>query len=170
MASALLCAWHSVQPVGRVILDAGNWLGRGSYRSVGETLGINFEADFSLQEDDQGIMVEGTVDVAGGASIELTVWIVPDEYGTYTVSVRGSGLDVEGTAKLESIPHLGLLWSEDGDTHVAFTLFALRDAFGLRGFAKTTAVTITWELALQPQHKAVTGGNVVSIGVRRRPK
>ncbi|MCZ6889693.1 MAG: hypothetical protein O7H39_14485 [Gammaproteobacteria bacterium] len=153
-----------------MILKPGNWLGRGSYRSIGETLGINFEADFSVQEDDQGIMVEGTVDVAGGATIELTIWIVPDEFGTYAVSVRGSGIDVEGTAKLESIPHLGLLWSEDGETHVAFTLFALRESFGFRGFAKTTQVTITWELALKPQQNVVTGGNVVSIDARRRPK
>ena len=98
------------------------------------------------------------------------MWIVPDEFGTYTVTVRGAGLDVEGTAKLESVPHLGLLWSEKGDTHVAFALFTLRDSFGLRGFARTPTVTITWELALQPQQRAVSGGNVVSFDSRRRKR
>lgn len=151
-----------------MILNAGNWVGKGSYRPIGETLGTNFTADFSLSEDEQGRLIEARVEVDGGASLDLTIWIVPDEFGTYSVTVRGSGLDVEGTAKLESIPHLGLLWSEDGRTHVAFTLFALRDSFGLRGFGRNERVTLTWELAMQPQQQALSGDNVVSIDARRR--
>ena len=151
-----------------MILKPGNWVGKGSYRPIGETLGINFGVDFTLSEDDQGQLIEAGVEVDGGASFDLTLWIVPDEFGTYTVTVRGAGLDVEGTAKLESTPHLGLLWSEDGGTHVAFTLFTLRDAFGLRGFGRNERATVTWELALQPQQQAVSGGNIVSLDIKRR--
>ena len=145
-----------------MILKAGKWLGRGSYRAIDTTQGTPFTVDAALTEEDKGQLVEAQIEVEGQPQIDLTIWIVPDEYGGYTVRVRGP-FEVDGTAKLESAPHLGLLWSEDGATHAAFTLFALRDTFGLRGFARNDGHAATWELALRPQSEAVVGGNVVTF-------
>lgn len=101
----------------------------------------------------------------------ISVRVVADEFGTYAVLMRGLGIDAQGTAKLDSEPHLGLLWSEDGSVHIAFTLFALPETHGLRGFAKIGQDTWTWELALQPLLRVEQGrqaGNVVSLADRRR--
>jgi hypothetical protein len=151
-----------------MILNPGNWMGKGSYRAIGETVGTNFTADISLSEDEQGQLIESRIEIDGGASLDLIVWVIPDEFGTYSVNVRGAGFEVEGTAKLESVPHLGLLWSEDDSMHVAFALFSMPDSLGLRGFWRNERDTITWELALRPQQQVISGGNVVSIDVRRR--
>lgn len=151
-----------------MILSPGIWIGKGSYRAIGETVATNFKAEISLSDDEQGQLIESRVEIDGGASLELIVWVVPDEFGTYSVNVRGEGFEVEGTAKLESVPHLGLLWSEDDSMHVAFALFSMPDSLGFRGFGHYQRGTITWELALQPQQRVVSGGNVVSIDARRR--
>lgn len=151
-----------------MILSAGNWIGRGSYRPTNETIGINFEATLVVKDDEQGLLVDVDIQVESGPHFECGVWIVPDEYGTYSVTARGDGVDVAGIAKLESVPHLGLMWSEDGELHVTFAVFTLRDAYGIRGFARDAGNVVTWELALQPQQQAVTGGNVVSFDSRRR--
>ena len=152
----------------RLILDQGTWIGRGSYRPTDETLGINFEAKLVVTEDEQGLLVDIELEQEAGGRTEWNVWIVADEYGTYNVSARGEGLDVSGIAKLESVPHLGLLWSDDGERHVTFSIFALRDSYGIRGFLHDPSNVLTWELALQPQQQAVSGDNVVSFDRRRR--
>ena len=107
-----------------MILEPGHWVGRGSYRPIGETLGCGIDVDFQLREEEAGKLIEARVESQDGAALDLTVWVVADEVGTYTVAVRGGGVDVDGTAKLEAEPHLGLLWSEDGGTHITFALFA----------------------------------------------
>lgn len=150
-----------------MILGPGRWLGRGSYRAIDTTQGTPFSVDMTLTEEEDGRLLEALLEVEGQSAIDLTVWIVPDEYGGYTVTVRGP-FHVDGTAKLESAPHLGLLWSEDGATHAAFALFELRDTYGLRGFARNGGNAATWELALRPRSEAVAGGNVVAFRGGRR--
>ena len=165
-----------------MILKAGLWMGRGSFRPTTESLGTVFKANIQVSDDVAagGLLVEATLAVEGSGEHSITAWIVADEYGTYAVAVRGMGLDAQGTAKLESEPHLGLLWSENGDAHVAFTLFVSHESHGLRGFAKTDTTTWTWELALQPAHGGEAKrsperprsrkrlANVVSLASRRR--
>ncbi len=161
-----------------MILQAGLWLGRGSFRPTTESLGTVFKARIQVSDDvaADGLLAEATLAVDGGGEHSVMAWIVADEFGTYAVTVRGMGVDAQGTAKLESEPHLGLLWSESGDTHITFTLFEARESHGLRGFAKTAKVTWTWELALQPAQRAQTLrgrsrkglANVVSLASRRR--
>ena len=143
-------------------------MGRGSFRPTTQSLGTVFTAHIKVSDDVAagGLLIEATLAIGGGGEQSVTVWIVADEFGTYAVAVRGMGLDVQGTAKLESEPHLGLLWSESGDAHVAFTLFASRESHGLRGFAKTDRATWTWELALRPAH----GGQVERPRARERSR
>ena len=150
-----------------MILEPGHWIGRGSYRPIGETQGCGIDVDFQLREEDAGKLIEGRVESQDGVALDLTVWVVADEVGTYTMSVRGGGLDVDGTAKLEAEPHLGLLWSEDGATHITFALFAARDAIGLRGFSRAGPAVLTWEVAIYPRREVVSGDNVVAFDARR---
>ena len=153
-----------------MILEPGHWIGRGSYRPIGETLGCGIDVDFQLREEEAGKLIEAHVKSQDGAALDLTVWVVADEVGTYTVSVRGGGVDVDGTAKLEAEPHLGLLWSEDGGTHVTFAMFAARDAIGLRGFWRAGPAVLTWEVAIHPLRHVVAGDNVVAFDGRRPRK
>jgi len=151
-----------------VILEPGTWMGRGSYRPTDETIGTNFEATLVIQEDDLGLLIDTSIVVQSGPQFEWGIWIVPDEYGTYAITARGTALDASGIAKMESVPHIGMLWTEGGAAYIAFAIFALRDSHGVRGFVREQSSTLTWELALQPQQQVVTGGNVVSFGPRRR--
>ena len=107
-------------------------MGRGSFRPTTESLGTVFKANIQVSDDGRSrrFAREATLAVEGSGEHSITAWIVADEYGTYAVAVRGMGLDAQGTAKLESEPHLGLLWSENGDAHVAFTLFVSHESHG----------------------------------------
>lgn len=151
-----------------MLLTPGDWQGRGSWRPVGETAPVSFTALIHVREDEQGFLVEGTLESPGSADIAVNAWLAPDEFGTWAVTVQAAGINVDGVAKLESVPHLGLLWSDDGLIHVTFAIFTLRDTHGIRGFAKSRRGAITWELALEPRQRVVAGGNVVSIDARRR--
>lgn len=166
-----------------MIVAAGRWFGRGSFRAGNEARGTSFKARIEVSDnlgaDDvfgKGYSIEATLDIQGDER-SIAVWIAADEFGTYAVTVKGLDLDVHGHAKLESEPHLGLLWSEDGVATVAFALFALSQAHGLRGYAKIDKHLWTWELALhrsqeapRRQHKGLRDriGNVVSLASRRK--
>ena len=162
-----------------MILEPGKWQGRGSYRPTDESLGLRFQATVEIDDDrrTEGLIVNATLQVDGGSPRSIQVYVVPDDVGTYAVTVRGDGIDVQGTAKLDSEPHLALLWSEDGAVHVTCAVFTLPDTHGVRGYAKVRGDVWTWELALQPQHRLRRGrprlqtkdgkkegrGNVVSL-------
>ena len=170
-----------------MILDPGKWQGKGSWRPVSDSVGLRFQASIEIDSDagTDGMIANAVIQPDGGSPRMLLVYIVPDEVGTYAVTARGDGLDVQGTAKLDSEPNLGLLWSEDGSMHVSCALFRLPDTHGVRGFAKVGKDTWTWELALRPEHRLQRGrpevqtdsaaakaspkrGNVVSLFDRRR--
>ena len=112
-----------------MILGPGKWAGRGSFRPTDASLGIRFQATVDIDDHrgTEGLIVNATIQVDGevdqGGPRSILVWIVPDEVGTYSVTVKGADIDVEGTAKLDSEPHLGLLWSEDGTVYVTCTVF-----------------------------------------------
>lgn len=170
-----------------MLLHPGQWHGRGSLRPTDAALGTPFTARIEIAAEDipsgaAGWLLDAAVTLQGQQERRLQVWVVADEVGTYAVSVKGAGIDAQGTAKLDSEPHLGLAWTEDG-THIAFAVFALRDSHGIRGFRRHGEDVWTWELALQPAHRrreeAPTSegkperlrdrvGNVVSLAARRR--
>ena len=175
-----------------MILGPGKWVGRGSFRPTDASLGIRFQATVDIDDHrgTEGLIVNATIQADSGqvdggqvdddGPRSILVWIVPDEVGTYSVTVKGADIDVEGTAKLDSEPHLGLLWSDDGTVYVTCTVFTLPETHGVRGFAKVRDTTWTWELALQPAHRVgqhrpqlrtkdgKVRGNVVSLIDRLR--
>lgn len=151
-----------------MILEPGDWVGRGSYRAIDQTIGIQFEATIEVTENEQGLTAEVSAKSSENNSFECILLIVPDEYGTYSLTLRQDSFNLEGTAKLESVPHLAILWSDEADTYVTFSVFTLPESHGIRGFVRHKGDLSTWELALKPRHQVVTGENVVSFDRRRR--
>ena len=163
-----------------MILEPGDWRGRGSFRRTDESLASAFRARLQVAEDPvesaagENHIVEAELDIDGDEKRVVMVLLLADGFGTYAVRTQGGGFDLSGTAKIESEPHLALLWNDD--LHVACSLFAVSDSVGFRGFAKAKHGMWTWELALRPAHlraqaktplpKAV--GNVVSLMSRRK--
>lgn len=151
------------------MLPNGNWIGRGRYITREHVLGEPIECVFKVSTETPGIIIEGFQEADGDAARrEFSVVISADESGTYELSVHFGDWSLEGTAKLESQPCLGLVWSEDGSVHATFALFDLSDGHGLRGIIHTAREIVTWELALQEHHRVAGGDNVVTLSARRR--
>lgn len=149
-------------------LKPGLWTGRGSYLLRGESLTTTIELDFTVTAEDIGIHIKGQQrERSGDNQHTFSFWITPNETGTYELAVHFGDWRLTGTAKLDSMPHVGLLWSESNLAQVSFALFELRHGFGLRGFARTAADVLTWEVALTEKQRAVKSDNVVSLRPRR---
>ena len=151
-----------------MLLQPGQWLGKGSLLVEGQSLGqgLSCEAEVTRAEVEFNIGVE--IDIKELGARAMSVRVVPNEEGTYTIDVRTLAGTYSGLAKLESAPNLGMLWNEDGSTYITFTLFAIQDGFGFRGFLRENATTYTWEIAFSLKHEVVGGDNVVSLANRRR--
>lgn len=157
--------------ISKFSLPSGHWHGRGSYLEKGESLTTPFECSFDVVTESVGAHIKGTmVRKADGSTRDFGVWITPNDTGTYDVAVQFDAARVAGTAKLDSYPNLGMLWSQGGDLHVAFALFELRSSRGLRGFCKTAERLLSWELAIEETRRAAVrdARNVVSIDPRNR--
>ena len=150
-------------------LRPGRWQGRGSFLRHGQSRGTSFESTFTITAEPRGTQVTGTLQAKEPGGIrEFSIWITPDEMGTYTLMVTIPGSTLRGTAKLESLPHLALLWSDSGTTSVAATLFPVSGGHGLRGFARTQKNVVTWEVVLQETIRAVKADNVVTLTTRKK--
>ena len=104
-------------------LRPGKWQGRGSFLRQGQSRGVAFDCTFTVSSDTRGTQIAGNILVKEPSSQkEFSIWITPDDVGTYTLMATIPGWSLRGTAKLESLPHLALLWSEDGKSSVAATL------------------------------------------------
>ena len=55
-----------------MILEPGYWVGRGSYRAIDQTIGVQFEATIEVQENEQGLTAEIRAETNG--KIALTVF------------------------------------------------------------------------------------------------
>ena len=153
-----------------MLLKAGHWLGRGSLLPEGASLGERIECDLVAEEDSGGMTLSGALSIAQSPSLKLSIRIAADEVGTYVVDAHIGEVRVDGVAKLESAPNLGLLWNADGGLHVAFTLFPVANGYGLRGFLRERGHTLTWELAFSLQQDTVRASNVVNLRRRRWPR
>jgi hypothetical protein len=134
-----------------MLLQAGHWLGKGSLLTEGASLGEALEADVQVVEDEGGFTLTGSVAAEDRASHDMSIRIAPNEVGTYTMDARVGSAALDGIAKLESVPNLGLLWNEAATVSSTFTLFNINNGFGFRGFLRV-----------------VKGDNVVSLHRRRR--
>ena len=142
-------------------------MGRGSLLVEGASLGRQIECDLRIEQDRGGLTLTGGYRVKGERSQDLSVRVAPNEVGTYVVDARVGALAADGIAKLESVPNLALLWTENGALHVAAALFDVADGCGFRGFLHEGERTLTWEIAFSRKQHAVKSDNVVTLRRRR---
>ena len=142
-----------------MILSPDTWLGRGSWRVTTDSTGVKFECVVQIEDEGNGTSIHVNVITETDSRIKYDVWIVPDETGLYTITVNNSDLSLEGVGKLESLPHLATLRSEDGETNLVLTVFEMPEVFGTRGFYTHGKHTYTFELALRLRVKVVQENN-----------
>lgn len=149
-----------------MILGKGKWLGTGKLLVEGASLGEGVEVDLDITEDDNGITIEGGL--GGEFEGNVSIRVAPDEVGTYVIDARVAQVALDGRAKLESEPNLGLLWNEGQTQSVSVALFRTNNGIGCRGFWQETGKTRTWEILFKLKQNVVGGSNVVSLANRRR--
>ena len=149
-----------------MILNKGLWFGKGSLLVEGASRGDEVQVDLDITEDEGGMTLSGQLggDFAGNVSIR----VAPDEVGTYIIDARIAAVALDGVAKLESEPNLGLLWNAGQTQSVSVTLFATANGIGCRGFWHEGGKTRTWEILFRLKQQVVGGDNVVSLARRRR--
>lgn len=151
-----------------MLLQAGQWIGKGSLLIEGQSLGQGISCEAEVSHHDVEYSVGAEVDIKELGARAMSIRVVANEEGTYTVDLRTLAGSYTGVAKLESAPNLGLLWNEEGSTYITFALFAIQEGFGFRGFLRDSGTTYTWEVAFSLKHEVVGGDNVVSLAKRRK--
>ena len=147
-----------------MILRPGHWFGKGKVLVDGASIGESVEVDLTVTEDHGGLTLEGRL--LGDFSGDVSIRVAPDEVGTYVLDARLARYALDGVAKLESEPNLGLLWNEGGTQSVSIALFVTGNGVGCRGFLRQGEGSRTWEILFQPKQQVVGGDNVITL--RRR--
>ena len=151
-----------------MLLQSGQWLGRGSLLVEGASLGEAVECDANVASDDGGFTITGEAVFKDLGKRKITVRVADNDVGTYTLRVQIGDEVLNGIAKLDSPPNLGLVWTDTGSVHATFTLFVVSKGIGFRGFSKLKEITYTWEVAFALKQDVLGGDNVVSLPKRRR--
>jgi len=150
-----------------MMLEAGQWLGRGSLLEAGDSLGRRVECEVTIETGEAAFMLSGRWSSEGLAMTEFTMRLAQNDTGIWTVMALAGGLRLQGSAKLESPPNLALLWNDRGTLHLTIALFAISGGYGCRGFMREDGRLLTWELAFRRRQEVVGGPNVVSLRSRR---
>ncbi|MGI9325975.1 MAG: hypothetical protein ACR2PZ_12195 [Pseudomonadales bacterium] len=150
-----------------ILSTPGRWEGKGNLLTLGSTRSQPMLLTAVIDIDDTGTTIIGDLTLTGFGELPLSVRIAEDDTGLYAIDLHLGGRSLDGSAKMESLPNMGFLWSEDGSQTASFTLFDARDTLGCRGFARLSEATYTWEMALQPFQAETAGDNVVSLRNRR---
>ena len=138
------------------LLTPGTWIGRGSFLEKGQSLGTTIECTFDVTSEQVGTHIKGELTLReGGTRHTFAVWITPNDTGTYDVAAQFAGNNLEGTAKMESYPNLGMLW---GTTRRSAGV--VRDVRS----ARRSRLPRIQPIAEVPAHV----GNGVARGTRRR--
>ncbi len=151
-----------------MLLQKGHWLGRGSLLLEGLSRGETVECDITVESDEGGFTITGETLFKEIGKRELIIRVADNDVGTYTLRVQIGNEVLNGTAKLDSPPNLGLVWNDTGSVHATFALFTVANGYGFRGFSKLTETTYTWEVAFALKQDVIGGDNVVSLTRRRR--
>lgn len=149
-----------------LILNKGQWFGKGSLLVEGASIGDDVQLDLEISEDESGMTLSGTL--LGDFVGEVSIRVAPDEVGTYIIDARVAAVALDGIAKLESEPNLALLWNEGHTQNVTVALFNTDNGIGCRGFWHEGGKTRTWEILFRLKQHVVSGSNVVSFSPRRR--
>lgn len=149
-----------------MLIDTGDWQGRGSIRLTGQVSGERLVTDINIRHEGPTWIVQGLAVIEGASDsrYEINLVIAADEVGTYRIVAKVGGHSLEGAAKLESQPNLAMIATENSEIVATSTLFASAEGLGFRGFAHELDKKIwTWEILLQPVRQIVRSDNVVSL-------
>lgn len=152
-----------------MIVRPGHWLGRGSLLVEGFSLGRTVECDARIEEDSGGLVVSAELSVQESPRRNLSIRVAANDVGTYTLRVQTPGEVFHGSAKLDSVPNLGLLWNDSETVYLSFALFELAQGCGCRGYLRDGETTYTWEIAFALKQHVVKGDNVISLRGSRGP-
>jgi len=151
-----------------VLMDAGTWRGKGTLLYPGSSLGLPLVAALEVLPEDGAWTLTGSCTLEGDAAVPFSVRLHLDHEGVWGVAVYSAVMGLEGTAKIESEPHLALLWSESGDRQMTLTLFSIAGGVGCRGFVRAAGKVCTWEIAWRREAAPQPVGNVFSLRPFRR--
>ncbi|MDZ7670617.1 MAG: hypothetical protein U5Q16_14785 [Gammaproteobacteria bacterium] len=158
-----------------MMLESGQWLGRGSVLVDGHSRGAPVACHVSVERDAEGATLTGDWQADGESATDFQVRLARNDAGTYTLTVYLGGDHLQGTAKLDSPPNLGLLWNDSGTLYATFALFSVPRGYGFRGFVRDAGGSgspagsrvFTWEIAFSLKQEVLRGDNVVSLRRRR---
>ncbi|MEM1432991.1 MAG: hypothetical protein AAGG11_02960 [Pseudomonadota bacterium] len=134
-----------------MLLYAGEWFGKGTLLAIDSTRSQPLRFRAEVTTDDAGVIVTGTLDMPGFGDQRLTARAAADDTGRYLIDLQLGAGSLLGSAKLESEPNMGMIWTEPGvepAVNGSFVLFETHETLGCRGFVRIGNNTLTWELAL----------------------
>ncbi len=152
-----------------MILEPGVWRINGSWRATSDSALVHFSGECIVSDQQDGrwaIDIDAKTETSVG--YEFGVWMARNDTGLYDMTVMGTEVDLAGTAKLDSLPHLALLSNQEGSVNLAVTAFQMPEVFGVRGFLQAEASQMfTFEVAIQPKFVAVQAENIVQFKSRK---
>lgn len=155
-----------------MLLEKGEWQGKGSVLFEGRSLGLPLTAELRVEHEDAALNITGTLSVVGHGIDELSARLVENDTGIYTLDVFHRGARLDGTGKFGSEPNHALLWNAAGTIVTSISLFATSVAngrgIGCRGFLRERGAVLTWEIAFVKDRPERSGANVVSMLRRRK--
>ncbi len=151
-----------------ILRENGRWQGKGNLLTLGSTRSQPMTLEASVLVDDTGATLTGELTLTGFGELPVSIRVAEDDTGLYAIDLHVGGRAFDGSAKMESLPNMGFLWSDSHPHTASFAIFEARETFGCRGFVKLAEATYTWELALFPFQARSAGDNVVSLRDRRR--
>jgi len=144
----------------------GKWFGKGSLLVEGASLGDDLQVDLDISEDEGGMTLAGSL--LGDFTGDVSIRIAPNEVGTYIIDAMVGAVSLDGVAKMESEPNLGLFWNQGQTQSVSVALFQTDNGIGCRGFWHEGGKTRTWEILFQLKQQVVSGDNIISLAKHRR--
>ncbi len=145
-----------------MLLSAGHWNGKGTFWFDGESLGQVIRCKLAVTEDDVSSNIKAEIDRGDPEYSAISIEVVPNQEGTYSLQVRILGDSFLGISKLDSVPHLGLIWNEPRTLSATFTIFTVDQGLGFRGFANKDGQICTWEVVFM-QEVAARADNVLAF-------
>ncbi len=152
-----------------MILEPGIWKLSGSWRATQDTALIHFEGECVVSDQQDGrYAIDVNANTETSTHLEYGIWVARNETGLYDATIMGTDVDLVGTAKLESIPHVAMLNNNDATVCLTVAVFALPEVYGARGFLRNEETTYTFEIAISPRQVDVKADNIVEFNPRSR--
>ena len=95
-----------------MLLRPGKWVGKGSVLLQGMSLGETLSAELDIEDNDDGITITGNLTLGDSGQVEVSIRVVPNEVGTYTLDafVGGTRLGHRRSLAAHHHPHERALW------------------------------------------------------------